>query len=225
MCTDIIHNAIILIDTCDNAWYNQVHWLIRTPYLSIKVSNGFEKPLLLPPANEVCEGYVFTGVCLSTGGVSAPLHAGIHPPGPKADTPPLPETDTPLRDQRQTPPWDQRKTPPPRDQRQTPPGRRPPGQTTPLDKHPIPPPQCMLGYGQQVGGTHPTGMHSSLVMLLSAQNVGVILSSWRRGWWSDEELYRGHQWNNHCSRTDQQWRNNNRNWEISKIPWMTMWFL
>ena len=23
---------------------------------------------LLPPANEVCEGYVFTGVCLSTGG-------------------------------------------------------------------------------------------------------------------------------------------------------------
>ena len=23
----------------------------------------------LPPANEVCEGYVFTGVCLSTGGV------------------------------------------------------------------------------------------------------------------------------------------------------------
>ena len=24
--------------------------------------------LFLPPANEVCEGYVFTGVCLSTGG-------------------------------------------------------------------------------------------------------------------------------------------------------------
>ena len=24
---------------------------------------------LLPPANEVCEGYVFTGVCLSTGGI------------------------------------------------------------------------------------------------------------------------------------------------------------
>ena len=24
--------------------------------------------VLLPPANEVCEGYVFTGVCLSTGG-------------------------------------------------------------------------------------------------------------------------------------------------------------
>ena len=25
--------------------------------------------MLLPPANEVCEGYVFTGVCLSKGGV------------------------------------------------------------------------------------------------------------------------------------------------------------
>ena len=42
---------------------------------------------LLPHANEVCEGYVFTGVCLSTGGgVSAPLHAGIHTP--LAGTPP-----------------------------------------------------------------------------------------------------------------------------------------
>ena len=35
------------------------------------------------------EGYVFTGVCLCTGGVSAPLHAGTHPSW----------------DQRQTPPW------------------------------------------------------------------------------------------------------------------------
>ena len=28
-------------------------------------------PAFLPPANEVCEGYVFTGVCLSTPGVCA----------------------------------------------------------------------------------------------------------------------------------------------------------
>ena len=70
---------------------------------------------LLPPAKEVCEGYVFTGVCLSTWRVSAPLHAGIHT---------LPRTDTPWAD-------------------------------TPL-------PQCMLGYGQQAGGTHPTGMYSCL---------------------------------------------------------------
>ena len=27
--------------------------------------------VFLPPANEVCEGYVFTCVCLSTGGVPA----------------------------------------------------------------------------------------------------------------------------------------------------------
>ena len=29
---------------------------------------GFVRYEFLPPANEVCEGYVFTGVCLSTGG-------------------------------------------------------------------------------------------------------------------------------------------------------------
>ena len=37
-----IPNAIMLIDTTDNASYNQVHWLIRMPYLSIKASNEFE---------------------------------------------------------------------------------------------------------------------------------------------------------------------------------------
>ena len=30
----------------------------------------------LPPANEVCEGYVFTGVCLSTGGACMVAHRG-----------------------------------------------------------------------------------------------------------------------------------------------------
>ena len=40
-----------------------------------------------------------------------------------------------------------------------------PGQYTPLACTPScqvqpPPPQCMLRYDQQVGGTHPTGMHS-----------------------------------------------------------------
>ena len=29
-----------------------------------------------------------------------------------------------------------------------------------------PPAQCMLGYGQQAGGTHPTGMHSCSKILL-----------------------------------------------------------
>ena len=72
----------------------------------------------LPPANEVCKGYIFTPVCQSFcfQGVSASVHAGIHtplradtpleqrPPGsrhpPEADTPleadtPSPEADTP----------------------------------------------------------------------------------------------------------------------------------
>ena len=34
----------------------------------------------LPPANEVCEGYVFTGVCLSTGGVPGQVPPGQPPP-------------------------------------------------------------------------------------------------------------------------------------------------
>ena len=65
--------------------------------------------LFITAANEVCEGYVFTGVCLSTGG-SAPLHAGIHTP--RADIP------------GQTPPW-----------ADTPPGQTPPGQTPPCAVH------------------------------------------------------------------------------------------
>ena len=36
-----IHNAIFFIDTLNNAWYNQVHWLIGTPYLSIITSNAY----------------------------------------------------------------------------------------------------------------------------------------------------------------------------------------
>ena len=48
----------------------------------------------------------------------------------------------------------------------TPPGQvHPPGRYTPRagklpGQVPPPRPQCMLGYGQQVGGTRPTGMHS-----------------------------------------------------------------
>ena len=34
-----LHSAILVIDTSNNASYNQVHWLVRTPYLSIKASN------------------------------------------------------------------------------------------------------------------------------------------------------------------------------------------
>ena len=34
----------------------------------------------------------------------------------------------------------------------------PPGQTPPPGRHPSV--QCIVGFGQQAGGTHPTGMHS-----------------------------------------------------------------
>ena len=47
--------------------------------------------LSLPPANEVCEGYVFTGVCLSTGGcachMSCPPWQPRMPPGSHACPP------------------------------------------------------------------------------------------------------------------------------------------
>ena len=92
----------------------------------------------LPPLNEVCEGYVFTGVCsVHMGGVSAPLHAGIHTP--QADTPW--QTPTPSG---QTPP------------RKTPPGRHPP----PLGRHPPPlgrhpPPSGQAPLRQTPPGRHP----------------------------------------------------------------------
>ena len=35
----LTRNTILIIDTSDNVWYNQVHWLIRMPYLSIIASN------------------------------------------------------------------------------------------------------------------------------------------------------------------------------------------
>ena len=95
--------------------------------------------------NEVWEGYVFTGVCLSkgVGGVSAPLNAGIH-------TIPRPEADTPSRHPQQTPladtPWDQ-----------TPPSRHPLGRHPPLGRHHL----CTVhAGGQQAGGMPPTLMHS-----------------------------------------------------------------
>ena len=34
-----IHNAILFVDTSDNVWYHQGHWLIGTPYLLIITNN------------------------------------------------------------------------------------------------------------------------------------------------------------------------------------------
>ena len=38
-----IHNAILFIDTSNNAWYSQVNKLIRAPYLSTITSNELEE--------------------------------------------------------------------------------------------------------------------------------------------------------------------------------------
>ena len=75
----------------------------------------------LPSAKKVCEGHVFTGVCLSMGGCLPHYMLGYTPPG---------QTPLPLG-------------------RHTPPGRHPLWQALPLGRHPLgrhPPAQCMLGY-------------------------------------------------------------------------------
>ena len=88
----------------------------------------------LPPATKLQQGNVFTPVCHS-------VHRGcLSHPG-------------------QTPSWAD--TP-----GQTSPLGRPPGKTPPLPGQTYtpwadtPPAQYMLGYGQQTGVMHPTGMHS-----------------------------------------------------------------
>ena len=40
-----IHNAILFVDTSNNARLNHAHWLIGTPYLSTIASNGFDTAL------------------------------------------------------------------------------------------------------------------------------------------------------------------------------------
>ena len=87
--------------------------------------------------------FLHMSVILSTGGRVCPSACwDAHPPGPEAGTPP--------QDQRQTPPQTRGRLPP--DQRQ----------------NPSPTGAVHAGrYGQQVGGTHPTGMHSCSVWFLS----------------------------------------------------------
>ena len=84
---EILHFFVI----CDLLFTHNINEYdcISNTLFYTKMKDLDNSKLLLPPANEVCEGYVFTGVCLSVHrGVSAPLHAGIHtPPG---QTPPCP---------------------------------------------------------------------------------------------------------------------------------------
>ena len=99
-------------------------------------------------------------VCSQGGGVSPHCMLGYTPPRTRGRHPPGPEADTP----RQTPPWADMH-PPWAD-------THPPGQTQP-------PAQCMLGYDQQAGGTHPSEcilvlvippeMHSMLMLIREQQ--------------------------------------------------------
>ena len=95
--------------------------------------------LILSPANEVWGKVIFLhlSVILFTGG----KYLGRYP---RADTPPGRYTPWQVHPRAGAPPWQVHPW-------QVPPGRYPPGRYLR---------QCMLGYGQQAGGTHPTGMHS-----------------------------------------------------------------
>ena len=110
------------------------------PLLLIHFMHFFYRP------QRSCEGYVFTGVCLSTRGVgvSASVHAGI--PLPKSRHPQ--EADTPPR--ADTP---QKQTPPPR-------ADTPQKQTPTKSRHPPKEADPPRDTATAADGTHPTGMHS-----------------------------------------------------------------
>ena len=113
---------------------------------------GLWTNLLLPPANEVCEGYVFTPVCHSVHGRGAPCKGGspcqgvFLPGGLLAGGSPGPHLGGLQAHTRGF-------------FRQTSEGEGIPGCT----EADTPPPQQTA---TAVGGTHPTGMHSCLVKIL-----------------------------------------------------------
>ena len=41
-----IHSVIAVIDTSNNAWHSQVHWLVGTPHLAVKASNAVSQELV-----------------------------------------------------------------------------------------------------------------------------------------------------------------------------------
>ena len=95
--------------------------------------------VFLPPANEVWSKVIFLHLS-----VSHSVHGGVPGQVPPRQVHP-----------RQVHPTGQVQPP---QQVQPPRQVHPPGQVHLLPG--TPPWQCMLGYGQQVSGTHPTGMHS-----------------------------------------------------------------
>ena len=122
-------------------------------------------PLLLP-ANEVCEGYVFTPVILLTGGCAS-VHAGIADP---------PSQQTPEDQNPPSPSWEQ--TPPgpvPKTRTEPLPGSRLPslGGPDPPQEQILPTPPCAVHAGR-AGGTHPTGMHTCICQMSQVLKIPVI---------------------------------------------------
>ena len=118
-----------------------------TVVITVTSNKHKKRPILLPAATKLGQGYIFTGVCHSVNrGVCLSACWDAHPSlagiPPLADRPPS----------RQTRPAGR------------PPGRQtlPPGRQTPhWQADPLagrPPPR----YGQCSAGTHPTGMHTFL---------------------------------------------------------------
>ena len=138
---------------------------------SVKCEWAFAYPnvwTLLPAATKLGQGNVFTGVCDSVhrGGSLA----GRRPPGRENPTPPGQgeppwQGDPPGQGEppsRETPPGQGE---PPHGQgeppsRETPPAGRPPGEGRTPRAGRTPP-----AYGQWAAGTHPTGMHSCLILM------------------------------------------------------------
>ena len=79
----------------------------------------------------------------------------------------------------QTPPW----TTPPQSRHppfeQTPPWSRHPQRPTPPDQTPPPPGKQTPGYGQRAAGTHPTWMHSCVVIDLHQLHIKVLNDGFR----------------------------------------------
>ena len=106
-------------------------FLLSSVNMIFSVKGG--ESFLLPPANTVCEGYVFTGVCLSTGGVCL-WSQGVSATHPRQTHP---QADISLG------------RPPGRPPRKHPLGRHTPRQTSPVQKPP----------GRHPPGRHPPGTH------------------------------------------------------------------
>ena len=68
---DFIWSNFSYIDMFTSRTHGDVMWLFKSLQDEITklihIEGCFIQATSLPPANEVCDGYVFTGVCLSTG--------------------------------------------------------------------------------------------------------------------------------------------------------------